>query len=107
MEGSEAAGAAGPAPGPGWRPRIPLEKHRISCSLSVRVCCWDNAVVESFLPTLWPRASGKQSLEFEDNRSELISSQPLQRDLAFWIESCYSRERHHATSGQLSPILDE
>ncbi len=32
-----------------------------------------------------------------------ISSE-LQRDLAFWIEGYYNRERRHSTIGYLSPI---
>ncbi|MCX5949957.1 MAG: IS3 family transposase [Cyanobacteria bacterium] len=27
-----------------------LKKHEISCSMSAKGCCWDNAVVESFFP---------------------------------------------------------
>ena len=30
--------------------RILLEKYEISCSMSAKGCCWDNAVVESFSP---------------------------------------------------------
>ena len=29
-----------------------LRKHEISCSMSAKGCCWDNAVVESFFSTL-------------------------------------------------------
>ena len=34
----------------------------------------------------------------------LISHQQLQRDLAFWIEGYYNRERPHSTIGYLSTI---
>ena len=34
----------------------------------------------------------------------LISLQQLQRDLAFWIEGYYNRERRHSTIGYISPI---
>jgi transposase InsO family protein len=37
----------------------------------------------------------------------LISPQQLQRDLAFWIEGDYNRERRHSTSGYLSSILEQ
>jgi transposase InsO family protein len=75
-----------------------LGKHEIACSMSARGCCWDNAVVESFFSTL------KLELNLDDNREVLISPQQLQRDLAFWIEGYYNRERRHSTIGYLSPI---
>lgn len=78
--------------------RILLEKHAISCSMSARGCCWDNAVVESFFSTL------KLELDLDYNRKELIAPQQLQRDLSFWIEGYYNRERRHSTIGFLSPI---
>lgn len=75
-----------------------LRQHQLSCSMSAKGCCWDNAVVESFFSTL------KLELELDDNRRELISPQQLQHDLAFWIEGYYNRERRHSTIGYLSPI---
>ena len=60
--------------------------------------CWDNAVVESFFSTL------KLELNLDDDREVLISPQQLQRDLAFWIEGYYNRERRHSTIGYMSPI---
>jgi transposase InsO family protein len=75
-----------------------LESHKISCSMSAKGCCWDNAVVESFFSTL------KLELDLDDNQDTLISPQKLQRDLAFWIEGYYNRERRHSTIGYLSPI---
>jgi putative transposase len=78
--------------------RTLLSKHEISSSMSAKGCCWDNAVVESFFSTL------KLELDLDDNRDTLISPQQLQRDLAFWIEGYYNRERRHSTIGYLSPI---
>ena len=75
-----------------------LESHKISCSMSAKGCCWDNAVVESFFSTL------KLELGLDDNREVLISPQQLQHDLAFWIEGYYNRERRHSTIGYISPI---
>lgn len=75
-----------------------LREQKIVCSMSAKGCCWDNAVVESFFSTL------KLELDLDDNREELISHQQLQRDLAFWIEGYYNRERRHSTIGYLSPI---
>jgi putative transposase len=78
--------------------RTLLQKRKIHCSMSAKGCCWDNAVVESFFSTL------KLELSLDDHREVLISPQQLQRDLAFWIEGYYNRERRHSTIGYLSPI---
>ena len=75
-----------------------LQKEKITCSMSAKGCCWDNAVVESFFSTL------KLELNLDDDREVLISPQQLQRDLAFWIEGYYNRERRHSTIGYMSPI---
>ncbi|WP_370593444.1 transposase [Synechococcus sp. BSF8S] len=75
-----------------------LGKHETVCSMSAKRCCWDNAVVESFFSTM------KLELDLDDNREVLISPQQLQRDLAFWIEGYYNRERRHSTIGYHSPI---
>ena len=78
-----------------------LARHEIVCSMSAKGCCWDNAVVESFFSTL------KLELDLDDNRELPISPQSLQRELAFWIEGYYNRERRHSTIGYLSPIAYE
>jgi transposase InsO family protein len=43
-------------------------------------------------------------LDLDVNREDLISPQQLRRELAFWIEGYYNRERRHSTIGYLSPI---
>ena len=78
-----------------------LRKREITRSMSAKGCCWDNAVVESFFSTL------KLELDLDDERDVLISPQQLQRDLAFWIEGYYNRERRHSTIGYMSPIAYE
>jgi putative transposase len=75
-----------------------LENHKISCSMSAKGCCWDNAVVESFFSTL------KHELGLDDDAEILNSPQQLIRHLAFWIDGYYNRERRHSTIGYLSPI---
>ena len=75
-----------------------LEEHQISCSMSAKGCCWDNAVVESFFSTL------KHELELDNNAKTLLSPQQLIREMAFWIDGYYNRERRHSTIGYLSPI---
>ena len=54
--------------------------------------------MESFFSTM------KLERDLDDNRDTLISPQQLQRDLAFWIEGYYNRERLHSTIGYFSPI---
>ena len=54
-----------------------LESHQIRCSMSAKGCCWDNAVVESFFSTL------KHELDLDNTTEALLSSQQLQRRLAF------------------------
>ncbi len=78
-----------------------LEGRKISCRVSAKGCCWDNAVVESFFSTL------KHELALDDDAEVLLSSQQLQSRLAFWIDGYYNRERRHSTIGYLSPIAYE
>ena len=75
-----------------------LENRKISCSMSAKGCCWDNAVVESFFSTL------KHELDLDDDAAILNSPQQLIREMAFWIDGYYNRERRHSTIGYLSPI---
>ena len=75
-----------------------LEDHKISCSMSAKGCCWDNAVVESFFSTL------KHEMSLDDDAVTLNSPQQLIRHLAYWIDGYYNRERRHSTIGYLSPI---
>jgi len=75
-----------------------LENYKISCSMSAKGCCWDNAVVESFFSTL------KHELGLDDDAEILNSPQQLIRQMAFWIDGYYNRERRHSTIGYLSPI---
>ena len=75
-----------------------LEIHKITPSMSAKGCCWDNAVAESFFSTL------KHELDLDDNAKALNSPQQLRRQLAFWIDGYYNRERRHSTIGYVSPI---
>ena len=68
-----------------------LENHKISCSMSAKGCCSDNAVMESFFSAL------KHELGL-DNDSEILNSPlPLIRHLDFWIDGYHNRERRHST----------
>jgi len=75
-----------------------LAGRKITCSMSAKGRCWDNAVVESFFSTL------KHELDLDDDAEILNSPQQLIRHLAFWIDGYYNRERRHSTIGYLSPI---
>jgi len=75
-----------------------LEARGITCSKSAKGCCWDNAVMESLFSTL------KHELDLDDDAEIGISPQRLQRDMDFWIDGDYNRERRHSTLGYLSPI---
>jgi transposase InsO family protein len=75
-----------------------LGARGITCSMSAKGCCWDNALVESLFSTL------KHELGLDDDSETRISPRQLQRDLAFWIDGYYNRERRHSTLGYLSPI---
>ena len=44
------------------------------------------------------------SLGLDDDAQILKSPQQLIRQLAFWIDGYYNRERRHSTIGYLSPI---
>ena len=48
-----------------------LEAHGITCSMSAKGCCWDNAVVESLFSTL------KHELGLDDDAVDRISPQQL------------------------------
>ena len=55
-------------------------------------------MVESFFSTL------KHELDLDDDAEILKSPQQLIRQLAFWIDGYYNRERCHSTIGYVSPI---
>jgi len=54
--------------------------------------------VESFFSTV------KHELDLDDDAESLNTPQQLMRQLAFWIDGYYNRERRHSTIGYLSPI---
>jgi putative transposase len=72
--------------------------RKTAVAASATGCCWDNAVVESFFSTL------KHELDLDDDAETLKNPQKLIRQLAFWIDGYYNRERRHSTIGYLSPI---
>lgn len=75
-----------------------LRKHGISCSMSRKGNCWDNAVVESFFRTL------KVDLVY---RRDYHDRATARREIAEYIEVFYNRQRRHSTLGYLSPVQFE
>jgi putative transposase len=72
-----------------------LEQAGITCSMSRRGNCWDNAVAESFFATL---------------KKELLYRRPLRprsttrAEVADYIDSFYNVRRRHSSLGYLSPL---
>jgi putative transposase len=75
-----------------------LLKGDITCSMSRRANCWDNAVAESFFGTL----------KIELIYPRIFSTKAIARTvIAEWIEVFYNRQRIHSTIGYLSPVQFE
>ena len=71
-----------------------LSENGITCSMSRKGNCWDNAVVESFFATL------KKELVHGER---FLTRRAAQAALFDYIEVFYNRVRRHSTLGQLSP----
>jgi transposase InsO family protein len=72
--------------------REALEAHGITCSMSRRGNCWDNAVAESFF--------GRLKVELGDFWT---SEGAAQRDLEEYIDVFYNFQRLHSHNGYLTP----
>lgn len=78
--------------------RDALFKADITCSMSRRANCWDNAVAESFFGTL----------KIELIYPRIFSTRAIARTIiAEWIEVFYNRQRLHSTLGYLAPAQFE
>jgi putative transposase len=75
-----------------------LEGRKINCSMSAKGCCLDIAVVESFFSTI------KHELNLYDVDAIMNSPQQLIREMAFWLDCYYNRERRHSMIGYPNPI---
>ena len=81
-----------------YQPQSALHAAGITCSMSRKGNCWDNAVAESFFGTL--------KIEFIHPR--VFSTREIARTfIAEWIEAFYNRQRLHSTIGYLSPVQFE
>jgi len=75
-----------------------LAEEGMTCSMSRKGNCWDNAVVESFFHTL--------KVELIHQRRYLTRDEARQ-DIFEWIEVFYNRQRRHSTLGYRSPAQFE
>ncbi len=72
-----------------------LKKHGITCSMSDKGSCYDNAVVESFFASLKrERIKRKKYRTRDDARADVFD----------YIERFYNRKRRHGTIGNISPV---
>lgn len=75
-----------------------LLRAGITCSMSRRANCWDNAVAESFFSTL--------KTELVHNVI-FISKTSATSTIAEWIEVFYNGQRRHSTLGYVAPAVFE
>lgn len=71
-----------------------LKSHGITCSMSRRADCWDNAPMESFFASL------KNELVHHDDYQ---TREEAQASIFEYIEVFYNRQRRHSTLGFKSP----
>jgi putative transposase len=77
------------------RVREALDDAGITCSMSRRGNCWDNAVAESFFATL------KREHVY---RTIFLTREIATTSIAEWIEVFYNGQRRHSTIGYCSPV---
>ncbi len=75
-----------------------LLQHGITCSMSDRGSCYDNAVVESFFASLKRERTKRRSYRTRDE---------ARADLFEYIEHFYNRQRRHGYVGNISPVAFE
>jgi transposase InsO family protein len=71
-----------------------LKDHGMTCSMSRKGDCWDNAVVESFNATIKTELIHRTKWQTREEARAAIYN---------WIESWYNRKRLHSTLGYRSP----
>jgi putative transposase len=71
-----------------------LARHGITCSMSRRADCWDNAPMESFFASL-----KKELVHHEDYQTR----EEAKASIFEYIEVFYNRQRRHSTLGFKSP----
>ena len=71
-----------------------LQERGITCSMSRRGNCWDNAPLESFFATLKKE---------EVHREKYVTHEQAKASLFYYIEVFYNRKRRHSALGYVSP----
>jgi transposase InsO family protein len=74
-----------------------LSAHGITCSMSRRGNCWDNAAMESFFSTLKTERTNR-------NQYPYPTRDAARADIFDYIERFYNPRRRHSTLGYLSPV---
>jgi putative transposase len=72
-----------------------LAEHGITCSMSRRGDCWDNAAMESFFSTMKTERTSKRTYSTRDE---------ARADVFDFIERFYNHQRRHSTLGYMSPV---
>jgi putative transposase len=72
-----------------------LKKHGITCSMSDKGSCYDNAVVESFFASLKRERTRRKKYRTRDE---------ARADVFDYIERFYNRKRRHGYVGNVSPV---
>jgi putative transposase len=72
-----------------------LKTNRITCSMSRKGDCWDNAVMESFFATL------KTELIY---RERFLTREDAKSKIFKYIEMFYNRKRRHLSLDYKSPV---
>ena len=72
-----------------------LDDRGITCSMSRRGNCWDNAVAESFFGTLKSELIYRKTWRSRRSAKEAVYE---------YIEVFYNRKRRHSTLGYVSPV---
>jgi len=72
-----------------------LKANGITCSMSDRGSCYDNAVVESFFSSLKRERINRRKYRTRDE---------ARADVFDYIERFYNRKRRHGTIGNISPV---
>jgi putative transposase len=78
--------------------RALLATHAMTCSMSRKGDCWDNAVVESFFATLKTELVGD---------ADWATREEARTALFEYLEIWYNRARRHSSLGYLSPTQYE
>lgn len=72
-----------------------MKNHNITCSMSRKGSCYDNAVAESFFKTIKVELTREMKFKTRENARSAIFE---------YIEAFYNRRRLHSTLGYRSPV---